>query len=175
MSNITDRMKTLVNFKTTELKKYKEMEELTHITAASWRSWWNRGGPPSGEMIEAVCAIWPDYAFWLVTGITDFDHGHNSPLLTKEKRPRTAALDLFAARIEAMRWSETNSATEEDTTRWLKARDNNGAYDAELDGRMRKWHSLVLKIDQLEAIRAAQEESLEKYEGEQMNKQEMPF
>ena len=175
MSNITDRMKTLVGFKTTELKKYKEMEELTGITAASWRSWWNRGGPPSGEMIEAVSATWPEYAFWLATGIDDFSHGHNAPGLTQAKRPRTAARDLFAALIEAMRWNDANSVTNEDIERWFQAMENNVKFDADLDARAKNWIDLVTKIDQLTEIRNAQEESLEKFEYAQANKKELPF
>ncbi|MFC0349666.1 hypothetical protein [Undibacterium danionis] len=123
-------MKELISHKTTELKKYKELEELTGITAATWRSWWNRGSTPSGELIEAACKLWPNYAFWLVTGITDQYHGHDSPKLSKNFRRRTAAYDLFEKKIEFEKWREKNPVTDAESDQYF--RDNLAARDSKI-------------------------------------------
>lgn len=156
METITERLKILVNSKTTELKKYKELEELTRITAASWRSWWNRGGTPSGEMVEAVCTIWPECAFWLVTGIDDYTHGHHAASSKVRQMPRTVARDLFLARLKLKKWEELNSHDERQYAQDLVE----GKNDAAADARSRAFHSLLAHVHALEEVRRDQEISL---------------
>ena len=40
---------------------------------------------PSGALVEAVAKNWPHYAFWLATGMPDFDCGHTMPAGAKEQ------------------------------------------------------------------------------------------
>lgn len=75
------RLKTLIYAEIKESKRYATLEMLTDIPAATWRSWWIRGVSPSGQMIESVSKKWPQYAFWLITGITDIRCGHGMPRL----------------------------------------------------------------------------------------------
>lgn len=171
MNNLTDRMKTLVGLKTTELKKYKEMEELTGITAASWRSWWNRGGPPSGEMVEAVSAIWPEYAFWLVTGIDDYKHGHHAPTLHESCRHRTAARDLFLAEKAMQLWIRQNSF---DWSDWENAQHPDTALSDEARLKLKAFESHRIKIEALDTIRSEQETSLQKFERDEFMKYFLP-
>jgi hypothetical protein len=103
METITERTKKLIAHKTTAAKRFKELEEITKIPGGTWRTWWNKDTRPSGEMIEVIARAWPEYAFWLATGIDDFPHGHISPE-PNQKWIRTAARDYFLAEIELKEW-----------------------------------------------------------------------
>ena len=81
MKNLEERSKILIEQQTTGSRKWKELEQVSGISGATWRTWWQKNKPPSGEMIEKLCAAWPQFAFWLTTGITDTVAGHIAPLL----------------------------------------------------------------------------------------------
>jgi|GEM_PF-4969585 hypothetical protein len=74
-----ERLKVLIEASTNPLRQYKELEEKTGIAAGTWKTYLTRGVRPSAELVEKVAKAWPKHAFWLVTGITDFDYGHSSP------------------------------------------------------------------------------------------------
>ena len=38
---------------------YSSLEANTDIPAATWRTWWNRGGVPGGQLVEAAAKTWP--------------------------------------------------------------------------------------------------------------------
>jgi len=59
---------------------WETLNEWTGIPAQRWRSAYNKRQKPTLEMIEAVAHIWPQYSFWLVTGITDSTNGHTGPV-----------------------------------------------------------------------------------------------
>jgi hypothetical protein len=77
--DIKGRVRILIEHVSSENRRYKVLEDLTHISASTWRTFWNRDTYPSAQMIEALSRQWPTYAFWLSTGITDVDAGHTAP------------------------------------------------------------------------------------------------
>jgi hypothetical protein len=125
MSQIIDRFIQLIESKTSKLNRFKELEEKTSIPAVSWRKAFSRGQRPTVEMIEGISKLWPEYAFWMNTGISDRLHGHLEPgsdeawyrqYFADEKvtanlkgRIRTAAKDLFAKQIEFNEWLESKT------------------------------------------------------------------
>jgi hypothetical protein len=76
---IKGRLRLLVTAKTTEKKRFEQLESATNISWETWRTWWRRDHSPSSQVIEAVGKAWPEHAFWLVTGITDVEAGHTMP------------------------------------------------------------------------------------------------
>jgi hypothetical protein len=80
--SITDRLVAIIDAQTLEARRFKALEELSGIAAVSWRKAYLRGQRPTSEMLEALAKTWPQYAFWLVTGITDPDYGHVAPVAT---------------------------------------------------------------------------------------------
>lgn len=68
-------------------RRFKELEEITGIGVSSWRQVWNERQRPTAEMIEAVGKQWPQYAFWLATGITDPERGHVAPKIIDSYYP----------------------------------------------------------------------------------------
>lgn len=79
MKNINERFRKLVMLITSDNRRYRELEELTGISGSTWKTFWTRGGFPSAQMLEAINVQFPQYAFWLATGIKDSEYGHLSP------------------------------------------------------------------------------------------------
>lgn len=169
MAKITERLKHLVTQCTSEAKKFKELEEATGITSGTWRSWWNRNGTPSGEMIEAVSQAWPQYAFWLATGIDDPKYGHHAPGLNQHVRIRTAARDLFLAELELKRWIEVEDFDYDDLAHY--AEPENQPYDDTIAKKIAGLLKIDGRITQLTVIRTEQQTSLSKHEDEQALKE----
>ncbi len=59
---------------------WEKLSQLTDIPSARWRSAFSRKQKPTSAMIESIAHLWPKYAFWLVTGVTDAANGHVAPL-----------------------------------------------------------------------------------------------
>lgn len=55
------------------------LETWTGVGATRWRNFHTGQQKVSVDMIEAACHLWPHYAFWLATGITDTANGHIAP------------------------------------------------------------------------------------------------
>lgn len=56
------------------------LETRTGVSAARWRNAHTGHQKVAADMIEALARLWPQYAFWLATGITDTANGHIAPL-----------------------------------------------------------------------------------------------
>jgi len=78
---IAARLKLIVLAQTPEKRRFPTLEALTGIAENTWRTWWKRGGAPGGALIEGVARAWPEYAFWMATGLTDVEFGHRIPSL----------------------------------------------------------------------------------------------
>lgn len=78
-----DRILQVIEHETESHRKYRQFEELTGISATKWQNLGQGKQRANEEMIEAVGKRWPQYAYWLVTGKTDEEHGHTSPVLER--------------------------------------------------------------------------------------------
>ena len=58
---------------------WQRLEGHTGIAAARWRKAYTRQQRPTADMIEALCKLKPQYAFWLVTGADGSGLEHISP------------------------------------------------------------------------------------------------
>lgn len=76
MDTITERMMLIIKEKTSERRRWKEMEEFTGIAATTWQNLGRRKQRALADMVEAVGKAWPEHAFWLITGLTDPSYGH---------------------------------------------------------------------------------------------------
>lgn len=76
--NIGFRLEAIIGSETQEKNRYANLEMLTNVSRDNWRAWWNKrhASVPSGNLIQAAAVLWPQYAFWLATGMTDFSNGH---------------------------------------------------------------------------------------------------
>lgn len=105
MNSISTRLIELIDHKTNPSRRFKELEEATNISALSWRKAWNGGQRPTVEMLQSVSRLWPEYAFWLMTGITDSQYGHISPngsILEDHYLPKSSASEYFKYRTKVL-------------------------------------------------------------------------
>lgn len=105
--DIQGRTRALIEHAVQPSRRFKELEEIAGISAGTWRTFWTRNTYPSAQMLEALAQTWPQYAFWLVTGITDPDGGHVAPpaegprLMEDENVERNTATEYFRYQIDA--------------------------------------------------------------------------
>lgn len=62
-----------------ERGKWRNLEEKTGVSAQKWKHVYGGNQKPTPEIIEAIARYWPQYAFWMVTGVTDSINGHIAP------------------------------------------------------------------------------------------------
>jgi hypothetical protein len=79
MSNLNERLLSLIKAYTQEGRKYKELEEQTGVPADRWKAFALGRQRPTSEMIEGAFKRWPKHAFWLGTGAQDDKYGHTAP------------------------------------------------------------------------------------------------
>lgn len=58
---------------------WRSMEILTGVSGRSWQNAIRGQQRPTVAMFEAIGRVWPQYAFWLMTGRIDEKNGHVSP------------------------------------------------------------------------------------------------
>lgn len=74
--NIDDRVRKVINFTGTTSE---DLAEKTGIKYSRWTTVRKTNGRSRGEEIEALAKLFPQYAYWVATGMTDPDAGHISP------------------------------------------------------------------------------------------------
>lgn len=77
--NIEVRSRLLLEHITNKKNDWKLLERATGIPAEKWRQFGRGSTAPSSAMLEALGRNWPQYAFWLMTGVSDELHGHHAP------------------------------------------------------------------------------------------------
>ena len=111
MHEIQDRFREVIRHNTSEARRFADLQALTGIPSTSWNKTYNGKQKPSAEMIQAVAQLWPEYAFWLATGVTDARNGHISCRDGAHRQfypertcaPRRAAKPYFTQLIEMFR------------------------------------------------------------------------
>lgn len=82
-STIEDRVILLLKYKSSEQPSkhgfWERLSELTEIASKRWRNVYARDQRVTSDMLESLAKQFPNYAFWLVTGITDAVNGHVAP------------------------------------------------------------------------------------------------
>ena len=68
---LADRFVVLIETEVRTYRRWAWLEERSSIAASSWQRACSRKQRPTAEMIEAVGRLWPNRAFWLVTGEID--------------------------------------------------------------------------------------------------------
>lgn len=85
MLSFRERLQEIIDSRSAA-KRFKEMEELTGVNAKTWMNINDGRQKANHEHIEALGKAFPQYAYWLVTGLTDEAHGHTSPVLERIQR-----------------------------------------------------------------------------------------
>jgi hypothetical protein len=108
-NHINGRMKLLIEGKLPKYGRFQELERLTTIKSTTWQTWARGRQRPTDRMIEAVACLWPEHAYWLVTGDELPLEGMPSPISELSREQKT--LVEFTARTLAMRLTIRNELT----------------------------------------------------------------
>lgn len=98
MEDLISRMRDVIESQTDAHRRFKELEERTGLKATAWQNFFNGRQRPTWEMIELVAKTWPQFAFWLTTGIDDLEHGHQSVSRYRASEDRSAT-SYFLAKL----------------------------------------------------------------------------
>ncbi|QZA78493.1 hypothetical protein K4H28_03495 [Deefgea tanakiae] len=79
MSTIEQRLNSVIAYKTKAYGRFSVLENDTGVGSDTWKACWHGRQRATSQMIEQVARFWPQYAFWVATGITDPDRGHVAP------------------------------------------------------------------------------------------------
>jgi hypothetical protein len=83
---IKDRIIELIDCSTEAHRKFSQFEEITGIKRQTWQNLATKKQRANEDMLEAIAKIWPQYAYWIMTGKTDTKSGHTSPILERIAR-----------------------------------------------------------------------------------------
>lgn len=78
-SDIIYRITAVIRHVADPRRRLKHLEEETGIPDRNWKQVWSGKQRPTAHMIESLSRRWPQYAFWVATGITDEVNGHTAP------------------------------------------------------------------------------------------------
>lgn len=80
------RIKELADVELDPRRPWVDMEARTGISGRRWQNVVQGRQRASDDMLEALGRVWPQYAYWLMTGKTDEANGHTSPTLARIAR-----------------------------------------------------------------------------------------
>ena len=81
-----ERILELIEHVADPRRPWQHLEDLTGIGRHKWVNFHRGKQRATEEMIAKLGQMWPQYAYWLITGITDEKNGHTSPLLERIAR-----------------------------------------------------------------------------------------
>lgn len=87
-SAIRARVAAVVTAKTEPHRKFKHMEELTGVKAASWKAVCEGRQRANEEHFAAIGMCWPEYSLWVLTGETRLGIVQVSPDLEQLEKLR---------------------------------------------------------------------------------------
>lgn len=76
---ISERLKAVIEQETPEKGRPAKLEAITGVASETWRKFLSEKQKATVKMVEACSQQWPQYAFWISTGITDNTFGHLQP------------------------------------------------------------------------------------------------
>jgi uncharacterized protein YoaH (UPF0181 family) len=79
MQNIDGRLRAVIDLKFETSRRFKHLQDETGIDANRWKAVWHGRQRVMPDMIETIGKAFPQYAFWMITGISDPQHGHVAP------------------------------------------------------------------------------------------------
>lgn len=90
---ISERLIKIIDARLPRKGAFTYLEEKTGISARSWGHAYNRRSVPGIEHIEAMGALFPEYAYWIMTGKTIPEAGQTSPDLEQLEELKRAVND----------------------------------------------------------------------------------
>lgn len=119
--DLKGRLQAVLRAGTPERGHFRTLEELSGISADSWKAVAYDRQKPTLDMLCFAFATWPECAFWLATGLTDEAFGHVAPAMAHdshesvESKPsdRSRSYLRLASQLQDKRRSGTAPGYEE--------------------------------------------------------------
>lgn len=92
-SELTRRMREIREAETSGRHEFSQRVGINKKTLESLEQ---SGRAPKGELLEAICGVWPQYTLWLMTGQVNEEAGQVNPEIEKARRafkPTGTAID----------------------------------------------------------------------------------
>lgn len=118
MQNIDARLRAVIAYKFDTSRRFKQLQDATGIDANRWKAVWHSRQRAMPDMIETIGKAFPQYAFWITTGISDPNHGHVAPGdygFPRHGEEQPSSNRYFREALAA------RAAAEAVTTRWMDA------------------------------------------------------
>ncbi|WP_321859191.1 hypothetical protein [Paraburkholderia tropica] len=121
---------------------WERLAERTGVLSRRWRKVYAREQKVTSDMLQAMARLFPSYAFWLVTGITDAINGHVAPATAQTfperlhvDSPESSAYFRASIELEDRLFREGRVNAEDDAER---------LYAAERTRPLAHWHDSPL-------------------------------
>ncbi len=119
MEKISERVRHVIEEKVESKGRPTTLEEITGVAAETWRKFLAGKQRATLAMVETVARNWPEYAFWITTGITDSAYGHichekqYDKKVNRKRYERSAAKLYFLIKLEMIEGNETKIKKEQ--------------------------------------------------------------
>jgi hypothetical protein len=168
LDNISTRLMYIITEETSDSGRFGWLENATGIGRKTWQAWFTRSSMPSGNMLEAAGRLWPQYAFWLVTGMTDENYGHSRPIRSKSLEPKKSTARMrfkeyfeYFAHMQYMLYGDTN---EMETEREAKKKTDLAEFELFKRKKLREDEMRLLDAFEEKEIRGMMNEMTSKHE-----------
>ena len=159
MSEVSDRFLQVVLANTQHGRRASQLATLTEIPSASWQKALEGKQKPTLAMLQAVAQLWPEYAFWTLTGITDARNGH------------LACVDGSAKSFYPERDFEQRSAANAYFRQVLEMYQRRYGEGLTLHGKLVLEYEDLLKLHKLEVARLAESAALSKFDDAELERE----
>jgi hypothetical protein len=99
LGNVSDRIRAVIELKVPDRRRVQVLEDESGIAADTWRKFLSGKQNATVAILEATCKKWPEFAFWIATGITDSNYGHEAPPDAYDGNVNTPRSDRPAAKM----------------------------------------------------------------------------
>lgn len=119
--DLKGRLQSVLRAGTPERGHFRALQEMSSISADSWKAVAYDRQKPTLEMLSFACTTWPEMAFWLATGLTDEAFGHVAPeiaatsqdAVVSKPSDKSRAYLRLASQLQEKRRSGTTPGYEE--------------------------------------------------------------
>jgi hypothetical protein len=104
-SELSKRLLALINLKLSQDKNfYASLEKATDVDRETWKHWYLKTSvvDPSSKLLTGAFNAWPQYAYWLATGMADERFGHLGVHKTDESPYAGSAIDSQMQRVRLL-------------------------------------------------------------------------
>ncbi len=79
LSDMQNRLQKIIDYRLPSRGRFIGLAERSNTSAPAWNHIYHGRSKPTGEQLEAICKMFPEYTLWLMTGQTNEAAGQTSP------------------------------------------------------------------------------------------------